>query len=225
MNIAYQVVRSPSRKRSAVLKVLADGMVQVRAPMSMREAEIIKFVEANRSWIENQLSKQNIIRPKKIETGELWPYLGEIYMMKIISTRLRPRLEVDQGLFLLRVNARITQTLRRNLIVNWYKKQARELIVMLVKKYAAAIGKSFGTIKLKDTSSRWGSCSSEGNLNFNWRLILAPKAVLDYVVIHEVCHLVHQHHRPSFWRLVESLDPEYRKSRTYLKHHGWKLQV
>ncbi len=225
MDIDYEVVRSATRKKSAVLKVLPDGTVQVRAPVKMSSMFIEQFVEKNYQWIQQQVAKSVRQKRNEVADGKLWPYLGEVYPMKIISTRLRPRVSLENGYLWVRTNGKLDKSMLRKLVLQWYKKQARELIVKLVKIHAEKIDRKFGTIRLKDTTSRWGSCSSEGNLNFNWRLVLAPERVLEYVVIHEICHLVHQHHKPSFWRLVESIDREYRTSRTYLKHHGWKLQV
>ncbi len=225
MDIEYQIVRSKSRKKSASLKVLPSGEVQVRAPVYMRDDFIANFVNANEDWIESQRLKIIKTKPKEVVENELWPYLGELYIIKLVSTRLRPRIEISEQFIIVRINSQTNLALRRKLIIEWYKKQARTLIVDLVKKYASILGEQYGLIRLKDTTSRWGSCSSEGNLNFNWRLVLAPQRVLEYVVIHEVCHLRYQHHKTSFWRLVETLDREYRNSRTYLKHHGWKLNI
>ncbi len=225
MDIEYTIVRSKSRKKSASLKVLPGGAVQVRAPVYMDNDFVDNFVNANKEWIELQRLKMVKSKPKEVIENELWPYLGELYVIKLTPTRLRPKVEISGQYIIVRINSQTNLSLRRKLIIQWYKKQARSLIVGLVKKYTEILDEKYGLVRLKDTSSRWGSCSSEGNLNFNWRLILAPRQVLEYVVVHEVCHLRHQHHKASFWKLVETLDREYRSSRTYLKHHGWKLNI
>ncbi len=103
------------------------------------------------------------------------------------------------------------------------RREARARISLIAQSEAAALGVSYGRITLRDQRSRWGSCSSKGTLSFNWRLVLAPHDVLDYVVVHEVCHLVELNHGPAFWRLVESRRPGYRDSKAWLDEYGWEI--
>jgi predicted metal-dependent hydrolase len=103
------------------------------------------------------------------------------------------------------------------------RREAEARISLIVQSEAAALGVGYRRITLRDQVSRWGSCSSNGALSFNWRLVLAPHDVLDYVVVHEVCHLVEHNHGPEFWRLVESRRPEYRDSKAWLDAHGWEI--
>ncbi len=104
-----------------------------------------------------------------------------------------------------------------------YRKAAREYFPKRVSHYARMLGVTYGKISIRDQKTRWGSCSSEGNLSFNWRLILAPPDVLDYVVIHELCHRKEMNHSKEFWALVESLMPEYKERRKWLRENGKKL--
>jgi predicted metal-dependent hydrolase len=101
--------------------------------------------------------------------------------------------------------------------------EARARISLLAQSEAAALGVSYTRLTLRDQRSRWGSCSSAGGLSFNWRLVLAPHDVLDYVVVHEVCHLVELHHGPAFWRLVKKRRPTYVESKRWLDDHGWEI--
>lgn len=103
------------------------------------------------------------------------------------------------------------------------RREANARISLIVQSEAAALGVSYQRITLRDQVSRWGSCSSKGALSFNWRLVLAPHDVLDYVVVHEVCHLVEHNHGLGFWRLVESRRPAYRDSKAWLDAHGWEI--
>ncbi len=100
---------------------------------------------------------------------------------------------------------------------------ARGRIEALVAREAAALGLSYGRVTIRDQRTRWGSCSSRGTLSFNWRLVLAPPAVLDYVIVHEVCHLRHPDHSARFWRLVAERRPDYRAQRAWLHRHGAEL--
>ncbi|MDE7021551.1 MAG: M48 family metallopeptidase [Lachnospiraceae bacterium] len=104
-----------------------------------------------------------------------------------------------------------------------YKDAARAYIPQRVAYYHAMTGGIYERITIRDQKTRWGSCSSKGTLSFNWRLMLAPPAVLDYVVVHELCHLTHMDHSPAFWQAVEAVCPDYRKLRRWLKEHGDEL--
>ena len=101
--------------------------------------------------------------------------------------------------------------------------EARARITLLAQSEAAALGVTYSRITMRNQRSRWGSCSSNGALSFNWRLVLAPHDVLDYVVVHEVCHLVELNHGPAFWRLVEKRRPSYAESKQWLDDHGWEI--
>ena len=101
-----------------------------------------------------------------------------------------------------------------------YRDKAREIFEQKVSYYAQMMGVSYGRIAIRDQKTRWGSCSGEGNLNFNWRLIFAPAGVLDYVVVHELAHRKEMNHSPRFWKVVEDTMPEYRKYQRWLKENG-----
>ena len=106
---------------------------------------------------------------------------------------------------------------------DWLRKEARSQIGRLVGDKAAALGRTASRITIRDTRSRWGSCSADGNLSFCWRLVMAPETVLDYVVAHEVAHLAEPHHGPKFWRLVKTLTPDMDASREWLRRNGEAL--
>ena len=103
------------------------------------------------------------------------------------------------------------------------RRLAREQIVETADRESPRIGVRYSRIAIRDTRSRWGSCSSKGSLSFTWRLALAPRRILDYVVVHELCHLVHMDHSRRFWSLVERVRPDFRVERDWLNDHGWEL--
>lgn len=106
-----------------------------------------------------------------------------------------------------------------------YRQAAKEYIPKRADYYAAILGVTYNTITIRDQKTRWGSCSGKGNLSFNWRLILAPPKVLDYVVVHELCHRKEMNHSPRFWALVESIMPDYQQYRKWLKENGDALTL
>ena len=105
----------------------------------------------------------------------------------------------------------------------YYRNLAREVLGARTGYYARKMGVTYGRISIREQKTRWGSCSSAGNLNFNWKLILAPPEVLDYVVIHELCHLKEMNHSKAFWDEVEKVMPEYETYKLWLKENGWRL--
>lgn len=112
---------------------------------------------------------------------------------------------------------------QRSALERRYKEAARSYIPKRVSYYHAMTGGEYNRITIRDQKTRWGSCSSKGTLSFNWRLMLAPPAILDYVVVHELCHLTHMNHSPAFWQAVETILPDYKSSRAWLKEHGSEL--
>lgn len=106
-----------------------------------------------------------------------------------------------------------------------YKDAARDYIPKRVAYFQTMTGGNYTRITIRDQKTRWGSCSSNGTLSFNWRLMLAPPAILDYVVVHELCHLTHMNHSSAFWATVESVYPDYRTARKWLKEHGHELAL
>jgi len=108
-------------------------------------------------------------------------------------------------------------------IENWYRKQARTIIVEQVNKYCKLLGVNFNRLVIKDTKTRWGSCSIKGNLNFNYNLIKMPKQILEYVVIHEVCHLKYLNHSKEYWNLVGKICPEYKDRIRWVKQNGLRF--
>jgi predicted metal-dependent hydrolase len=112
---------------------------------------------------------------------------------------------------------------RLSLTAEQGRREARERISLIAQSEAVALGVSYARISLRDQRSRWGSCSTTGTLSFNWRLVLAPHDVLDYVVVHEICHLIEMNHGPAFWALVARRRPGYLEVKEWLDEHGWEI--
>ena len=112
---------------------------------------------------------------------------------------------------------------RLSLTAEQGRREARARISLIAQSEAAALDVSYGRISLRDQRSRWGSCSTTGTLSFNWRLVLAPHDVLDYVVVHEICHLLEMNHGPAFWALVARRRPGYLEAKEWLDEHGWEI--
>ncbi len=174
------------------------------------------FILQNQGWISQRLARLPESLP--FQDGGRVPFLGrECLICHTPTARRGVWLEAET----LYVSGSAEHLPRR--VGDWLKTQARREIVARASPLADRIGKPIRRITIRDTKSRWGSCSSRGDLSFSWRLILAPEPVLDYVVAHEVAHLREAHHGPSFWALVKALRPSFDSARQWLKIHGNQL--
>lgn len=146
------------------------------------------------------------------------PYMGEDYLLevKIYQSYKKPGVMQNDRRFLV-LTAQKDQEVIENALKAWYMERAKEIISERVSFYQNQIGEKVSSIRIKDVRSRWGSCSSKRNLNFNWRLVMAPLPVLDYVVVHELCHLKEMNHSKEFWKLVREVLPDYQQQREWLK--------
>lgn len=155
------------------------------------------------------------------ENGTAFPYLGQKYDLEVrhYLSYQKPGVMVE-GEKLVVLTAKADQAVIEKAVKEWYMNRARQVIPVRVEQYRRSLKEPVGMIRIKDVTSRWGSCSSKRNLNFNWRLVMAPMEVLDYVVVHELCHLKEMNHSPSFWRLVGEILPDYKVQREWLKTCG-----
>lgn len=218
--MTYHVVikRSTRRKRSIKLEVLADNTVEVVAPNRTSERAINKLLDEKQDWILKRLrfnqDNADKLRPKQYQDGETFYYLGSAYPLKFTATTPKGVGFYEGALC---INSRKAP---EKAIANWYKQRAYDIIEDRVGHFAQLMSLNPSSIKIKRMKTRWGSCSSSGNLNFNWALIMAPLPVIDYVVIHELSHLVHMNHSPAFWSLVEQYCTDYKAHTRWLKEHG-----
>lgn len=208
-------VRHSSRASRLSLRVSSlDGQVTMTLPRDVPIAEAESFAEERQDWIRTARSKA--IRAQKLSEGSTLPLEGRIYQIVLESRRAAI---LDGDMF--RVPARAPG----RAAVSFLKLLARDRLAEACDHYAGAVGKPYTALTLRDTRSRWGSCSEAGRLMFSWRLILAPPAVLRYVAAHEVAHLVRMDHSPAFWDVVEKLDPTWREHRGWLREYGAGLHA
>ena len=226
--LRVNIIRS-LRRKTLSLEIDHNG-VKARAPQNMREKTIRKFIIAKEPWIRKHLS--NLLpaaEPISIIDGIKLSVYGETYQLNIIHGRKPVQLinnPLNKTIILpiTRSHLNIEQSAKRKLII-WYKKIALERFETVVKHYLTIILPShkFPKLKARDYKRRWGSCDQQGNLSFNWRVVMAPKAVFDYVVIHELIHLIEFNHSPRFWRLVEQHCPDWKQQEQWLHQNGTLL--
>jgi predicted metal-dependent hydrolase len=220
----YHIVRSPKRKTLTIV-VERDRTVVVQVPQAMPEEEVHRAVDAKRQWIFEKLRspqkyKDRVHPPgKEVVSGESAPYLGTDYRIEITETE-SGHVEFDRGFFVPPAH----QAKRREVLRDWYVSEAKETILARVQRHARELGVDFKSARIVDNRYRWGSCTVADSVNFNWRLIKAPMFVIDYVIIHELAHLIEANHTDTFWSIVRAKTPTMDKAKTWLKEHGQMLE-
>ena len=208
-------LRRSGRARRISLRVSGlDGKVTLTLPPGVPERDALEFAADKQAWLRRQLDK----RPdhQVIELGHDIPFEGILHRIAPGTGR---RITVQDGILHIPGAA---DTLAPKLQA-WLKAQARDRLAAASDHYAAKLGRPYTRLTLRDTRSRWGSCSSNGGLMYSWRLIMAPAPVLDYVAAHEVAHLAEMNHSPAFWATVERLSPDFQPHRRWLREHGASL--
>ena len=214
--VPLTVRREPRAKRT-ILRIAADGATAVATvPLRASFDEGVAAAERNSKWI---LGRLDAVPPRvPFDHGARVPILGRDHRIRHDPLGLR-KVERRDGEIV--VAGSLEQAPRR--IAEWLRAEARREISGRVHEKAKRLGRSPGRITLRDTRSRWGSCSANGNLSFSWRLVMAPEHVLDYVVAHEVAHLAVHNHGPAFWSTVAELTETVDPARRWLKRHGRTL--
>lgn len=220
--IEFAVVKS--RRKSLSIAIQPDGNLLVKAPFFLSDGEILKWVKTKTSWIVRQrakiLEQQETNPPKKYVTGEKFWYLGQEYELEVrISVGRVGTVGIVEDKMIL-FSKTIDEAEVQKILTDWFVKQAKVVIPKKVRFWAEQMGEFYGKVTVKNQKKRWGSCSSARNLNFNWRLIMAASEVLDYVVVHELCHLRQMNHSKAFWREVEMVLPDYKVHKKWLESNG-----
>ncbi len=216
-SVPYITIRS-SRARSIKLRIVPDGYLEIVVPKRASLPDVHTLVRLNARWITDHLER---LEAADGAVPGFVKYLGEDYEV-VVSNRDARRSTVTMiGRTLsveLRAGSAVAPVVERFLI-----DRAGEMLAARAELWSKAIGIDYLRLSVRDQRTRWGSCSSTGNLNFNWRLVMAPVAVLDYVVVHELMHRREMNHSPSFWKGVEEQCPDYRLHRSWLKQNGLLL--
>jgi predicted metal-dependent hydrolase len=226
--IPYTVRRSDRARRARVV-VTPDGVeLVVPRRMSLRRAE--PLLREKRTWIERTLRRMREaerIRPAPLlEDGGFVPYLGQELALRVRAERgrVRPHVARRGHVLTVKVSDPGVATVR-DALERWYRRQARLEVTPRLDAAVARAGTGYRRLSIRSQRTRWASCSSSGAMSFNWRLLLAPEEILDYVIAHEVAHLAVLDHSPRFWRLLASRSPRYREHERWLRAHGPSLRL
>jgi predicted metal-dependent hydrolase len=204
------------------------------APWLTPKRSMDRFVLQNLKWIEKQVDKveqQRKLRPEfKYRSGDTFYYFGEpVTLVVEPSDRKRPDIKIREDQLVITLHRDIGKTYAiaaiKKTIENFYRKKAEEVIHDRLQHFNEHYGFRYNRVTLRNQKSRWGSCSAKKNLNFNWRLIMAPIEVIDYVVVHELCHLKEMNHSARYWALVKKTLPNHKLARKWLKDYHYLLRV
>jgi predicted metal-dependent hydrolase len=209
-------LRRSDRARRVRVRVQSDGSVEVVLPRRLGEQAAQAAVVELRPWIERRLAEVGRQRAAVLARGDTVPYLGG--SLDVVAEAGRERVLRRGGRLLVPDGAGRDAALER-----WYRRMARVEIEGRVQRACAAAGLSYTRLTIRGQRTRWGSCTRAGSLSFNWRLLLAPEAVLDYVIWHEVCHLAVLDHSPRFWALVGRYCPDHRLHAKWLRENAGTL--
>lgn len=226
--ISYEIVRT--QRKTVDIVVERDGRLIVRAPESVPDQQIEDIIEVKRYWIYKNLAEWNELNIKYVvreyRNGEGFLYIGRSYRLSLVTDQKEPLL-LKGGRF----------CLRRDLVESgdpeaaklafrdYYIVRGKERITQRVKYYAPKVGVPPSSIDVRELGYRWASCSPNGNLAFHWKCMMAPQTIIDYIVVHELCHFHHPDHTNAFWNEVDKVIPDYLERKEWLRTHGVELDV
>lgn len=224
MELDYEIRRSTKRKKLTIT-VERDRSVVVHAPTNVPEETIRQLVGKKRAWLFEKLHHEQKYQPlphppgKELVSGEAALYLGRFYRIELVDDE-GAQIHFAGKFLIPRSHARQ----RKQVLRQWYVERARGKILPRVSEHAHGLGVEFEQASISDSRYRWGSCTPGNTLNFNWRLIKAPMFVIDYVIVHELAHLIEANHTSRFWNIVRARHPAMERAREWLRENGQRLE-
>ena len=219
--IKYHVKRK--NRKTVGIVVERDKTVVVIAPENVSEEKISELVKRKKFWILDKLNNSKKYSEtennKEFVSGESLLYLGKNYKLEIIEN------DIDGIHFENKFIVSKKNSDKANLLIKeWYKLNSKEVIIPKAEFFAKELGVSYSSIKISNMKFRWGSCTPKNNINFSWRLIKAPVNVIEYIIVHELTHLIESNHTAKFWNIVSVQLPYYQKAKEWLKENGSILE-
>ncbi len=216
-----------SRRKSLKIAVEPPGLISVVAPAGLPKSMVMERVRSKAAWIAGKLDcfhDLHLPLARSFESGESFMYLGRDYPLSIyLDARLKkPEASLHGERVWVETPAAGPDVIREAM-ETWYRRQTLEKIEERVQHYQRLFSKRPSAVKVKEQKRRWGSCTGRDALLFNWRCIMAPLDVVDYIVVHEMCHLEQKNHSQLFWNLLAGILPEYRQSKKWLSRNGIRM--
>lgn len=215
-----------NRKKSSTVRV-QEGKVSLIVPRHVSHQYVQELLTKKTPWIKKKLLLQRQgprIRPKKYITGESISYLGKNYPLRL-EAAASSWVKLIGGRFVVGSPQPFQPDGIKVDLTDWFIAHAEARLTEKVEYYSRILDVSPSAVIIKTFKARWGSCSNRGKIQFNWKIIIAPNRIIDYVVVHELCHLRHLNHSPAFWHSVEQVIPDYRESNHWLRTNGHSLEI
>ena len=217
------------KRRTMAIQIVPPGKILVVSPLGVPEDIIKRRVRSKGSWIVKKLIQLRDIKLKNPDTiftdRRQFLFLGKNYPLYILKNgRKIPKVFFREDRFSMELYE-IDYDRMRKAMEKWYLKKADRIINDRIEVYVNEIGRRPRIVKVKEQKRRWGSCTAKGNLYFNWRCVMAPPSIIDYIVVHEMSHLTIPNHSKRFWQKVGSVLPDYKKRRKWLKDNGLRLDI
>ncbi len=229
-HVAYRIIRT-GRRKSVGIEICPIKGLMVRVPVQMSRRRVRNILRDNAGWIGKRLdflhARLGVRGRRRFNAEERLYFLGECFTLNFFSTPPGRGAEVVKKNGILAVGASIDISapdygnVIRAALIDWYRGQAGKILRERVAVYAPRVGVAPPPVRISDARRRWGSCGSRGRLNFSWRVVMASLPVVDYVVVHELCHLLRRDHSSEFWRLVQAVLPDYRVCCRHLRTEGF----
>ena len=217
-------------RNTLAIQVEPVDKVLVLSPNGLSEEIIKEKVKSKAKWILKKLldfkDMGYIPFNREFVNGEAFMYLGRNYLLQLLLNEnlYKPVIKLSDGKLNISTPTK-DQTILKNALQKWYKREAKKIIIKRLEFYKPKFSVEPGIIKIKEQKKRWGSCSSKGNIYFNWRAVMAPPPVIDYIIVHEMSHLIHRNHSDKFWKLVESILPDYKVRKKWLRDYGVRMDL
>lgn len=229
--IEYELTRNPRRKRMTVF-VHPHGAVEVRAPTKAPTSETDSFVCSKADWIRQKLreAEEAASAAGKYVSGESILFRGQPHTLLVeVSPTGEGQVEARDGKLVVRNGSAADEGARRDLVRKalreWMVQRALEVVRERISVFAERLGVQPRRVRIKDMKSRWGSCSAKGNISISFRIVMAPPEVVDYLLAHELCHIIHRNHSKDFWALVGHTIPRYEELKKWLREHESELEL
>ena len=200
-----------------------EGELILYTPLIHSKINFSEIFSRHAKWIYTNYKKTGDNKLKEWIEGDLILYRGNLYPLHLIQGDSKSKVEFTEDRFILHTGFGKIREERQEIFRRFYIEKAREAIIEAINKYKLILQVKEGTLRIKEQKTCWGSCSKKSNLNFNWKLILAPPELLEYVVVHELCHLRELNHSNNFWKLVQEVFPNYKASKCALKLYESKI--
>tara|TARA_B110000003_G_scaffold249476_1_gene261868 strand:+ start:154 stop:846 length:693 start_codon:yes stop_codon:yes gene_type:complete len=222
-----EVIRT-DRKKSASIHLQGD-LVKVRVPMTLSDRRVKDLVTKRTSWIKSKLQEQSnrpVLAPREYISGETLTYLGKNYRLNVLIGE-QPLVKLRRGYVEVTISDTDVdpKTTVHSLLQDWYRSHAQKRLEEKTSHLAEIIGVNPSSVTVKNYKSRWGSCSTKGDISYNWKIIMAPQSIVDYVIIHELCHILEHNHSSKYWKHVERHVPNWRQYREWLKHNEMAMDL